>query len=172
MGSSTTTICWKGRTLAADTQLTFSDDTHVFCHKIHLLGDNHVVAIAGDYDAEFHFKRWLMAGAKVDEWVASNILVKKPKFEAIYIDKNGNKWYYSNGPEALPIESRFFAIGSGGKIAMAGMHMGLNAVDAVLLAGDIDINTNKIVERYDIQTRRLFLKKPPVGAVLNESSSL
>lgn len=158
-----TTIAWLGRTLAADTQLTYSDDTKTFCHKIHLLGDNHVVAIAGDFDAEFHFKRWLLAGAKVDDWLGSVLqFVKKPKFEAIYIDKYDQKWYYTNGPEAIPIEHRFHAIGSGGRIAMAAMHMGLNAVDAVLLAGDLDVNTNKIVERYDLQTGRLFLKKAPL----------
>jgi len=160
-----TTIAWKGRTLAADTQLTYSDDTKVFTHKIHLLGDNHVVAIAGNCDADFHFKRWLLAGAKVDDWSAYFCLVKKPKFEAIYLDKRGNKWHYINGPEAIAIEHRCFAIGSGSKIAFAGMHMGLSAVDAVLLAGDIDINTNKVVERYDLQTGRLFLRKPPKSVI-------
>jgi hypothetical protein len=161
-----TTIAYKGRILAADTQLTYSDNTKTFCHKLHDLGSGHVVAIAGDCDSEFHFKRWLMAGAKVDDWQTKVIqFIKKPKFEAIYIDKYNQKWYYTDGPEAMPIEHRFHAIGSGWRIAMAGMHMGLSAVDSVLLAGDLDVNTNKIVEKYDIQTGKFTLRKPPPAVV-------
>ncbi len=164
--NSTTTIAWKGRTLAADTQLTYEDNTKTFCHKLHDLGASHVVAIAGSVDAEFYFKRWLIAGAKVEKW---NDMVlayeKKPKFEAIYIDNLGQKWYYSDNPAAMPIEHRFHAIGSGWRVAMAGMHIGLSAKDAVLLAGDLDINTNKIVDTYDLQTGKFTLRKPPSSVV-------
>ncbi len=161
-----TTIAWKGRILAADTQLTYEDDTKTFCHKLHDLGNGHIVAIAGGTDSEFHFKRWLSAGAKVDEWQTMMIqFIKKPKFEAIYIDKFNDKWYYTDGPERMPIEHRFHACGSGWRIAMAGMHMGLSAKDAVLLAGDLDINTNKIVETYDIQTGKFTLRKPAATLV-------
>jgi hypothetical protein len=99
----------------------------------------------------------------VDEWNSFVLQhVKKPNVDAIYIDKFDQKWYFTDGPERMPIEHRFHAIGSGGRIAMAAMHMGLSAVDAVLLAGDLDVNTNKIVERYDLQTGKLFLKKAPL----------
>lgn len=161
-----TTIAWKGRMLAADTQLTYEDNTKTFCHKLHNLGAGHVVAIAGDVEAEFYFKRWLIAGAKVDSWQEMVVsFLKKPKFEAIYIDKHQQKWYYNDGPAAMPIEHRFHAIGTGWRIAMAGMHMGLNAKDAVLLAGDLDINTNKVVEHYDLQTGKFTLRKPPTAVV-------
>lgn len=165
-----TTIAWKGRTLAADTQLTYEDNTKTFCHKLHDLGAGHIVAIAGDVDSEFHFKRWLQAGAKVDEWGNTvTQFIKKPKFEAIYIDKYLRKWYYTDGPEAMPIEHRFHACGSGWRIAMAGMHMGLSAKDSVLLAGDLDVNTNKIVETYDLQTGKFTLRKCPPQMTLTGS---
>jgi ATP-dependent protease HslVU (ClpYQ) peptidase subunit len=161
-----TTIAWKGRTLAADTQLTYEDNTKAFCRKIHDLGAGHIVAIAGSVDAEYYFKKWLIAGAKIDSW--GNMVIeflKKPKFEAIYIDKNNQKWYYTDGPAPMLIEHKFAAIGSGRSLALAGMHMGLSAMDAVLLAGDIDINTNKIVDTYDLQTGKLTLRKPPSAVV-------
>ncbi len=161
-----TTIAWKGRTLAADTQLTYEDNTKAFCRKIHDLGAGHIVAIAGSVDAEYYFKKWLQAGAKLENWEEKvKSYLKKPKFEAIYIDKHNTKWYYTDGPAPMLIEHKFAAIGSGRSLALAGMHIGLSAMDAVLLAGDIDINTNKTVDTYDIQTGKLTLRKPSPSVV-------
>jgi ATP-dependent protease HslVU (ClpYQ) peptidase subunit len=161
-----TTIAWKGRTLAADTQLTYEDATKAFCRKITFFGDFQVVAVAGDVESEFYFKRWLQAGGKIDSWGNSVIeFLKKPKFEALYVDKRKQVWYYTDGPAPMLIEHKFAAIGSGRSLALAAMHMGLNAKDAVLLAGDIDINTNKIVDTYDLQTGKLTLRKPPSAVV-------
>ncbi len=160
-----TTIAIKRNTLAADTQLTLGDDIKIYCQKIHILGAGEVVAIAGNVDAEFHFKRWLIAGMKPDEWAAYFSELKEPKYEAIYIDRFKSRWYFQDGSDCQPIEHRFYAIGSGSKLAMAAMHMGLSAVDAVLLAGDLDVNTNKIVDKYDLVSGRLTKGRRPASMV-------
>jgi hypothetical protein len=46
---------------------------------------------------------------------------------------------------------------------MAAMHMGLSAVDAVLLAGDLDVNTNKVIDKYDLNTGRLTKGRRPAS---------
>ena len=160
-----TTIAIKGKTLAADTQLTLGDDIKIYCQKIHVLGAGEVVAIAGNVDAEFHFKRWLIAGMKPDEWAAYFAELKEPKYEAIYIDRHASRWYFHDGSDCQPIEHRFYAIGSGSKLAMAAMHMGLSAVDAVLLAGDLDVNTNKVIDKYDLVTGKLTKGRRPVSTM-------
>ncbi len=149
-----TTIALRGRILAADTQLAFAD-MRLFCRKIFPIGNKGCIAFAGNSDAEFLFRRWFMAGEKLE-----NHDKAMSKCDAIYIDQWKDRWWYPDGgPEKIPIEHEFHAIGSGSKLAMAGMQLGLTAKEAVEFASEMDVNTNSLVDTYDIQTQKLTLCK-------------
>ena len=141
----TIAISIKDGILAADTQLT-DNDIKVLCHKITVLPDNRVVACAGPVDEEEWFKAWLIGDLKK--------LPRLKKLCAILIEDK-QAFYFIQGPEKYKIEHPFYAIGNGWKVAMAGMHAGLSAVNSVKLAGELDIYTNTIVDHYVIKTKRL-----------------
>lgn len=165
-----TTIAWRGRILAADTQLTWSDGMKSFCRKLHTLpGKDGCIGIAGDYADEVAFYRWWMLGEKIDSWDYEHM--KKAKFQALAIDKWKDIWYYDDGPEKMAIEHEFAAIGTGSPIAIAAMHMGMTAKEAVSLASELDVNTNNYIDTYDIQTGKLTLSKWPKQRLHNASSS-
>lgn len=156
-----TTIAWRGRILAADTQLTWSDGIKSFCRKLHTLpGKDGCIGIAGNYDDEVVFHQWWGLGEKIETWDSERM--KKAKFSALYIDKWKDVWYYDDGPEKMSIEHEFAAIGDGSAIAIAGMHMGMTAKEAVNLASELTVNTNNYIDTYDIQTGKLTLSKWPL----------
>ncbi len=143
-----TTIAYKDGIIAADTRICFDNIKH-FCRKIHKLDDGIVLAIAGKVRDE---------GAMLAYYKGE---LKKPprrfnSLEAFKVEDGEIKWV-TNDLYWQPVERGFYAIGSGWSLAMAGMIMGLSAKDAVLLAADLDVNTNKYVDTYNIKTKRLTL---------------
>ncbi len=157
-----TTIAWKGRTLAADTQLTWTDNSWSYCRKIVKLGgEQGAIAYAGQVDSEYHFHKWFLAGENLNEW--DHFFLKKPSFSAIYIDKYKDVWTFNDGPERMLIEHEFHAIGSGNSLASAALHLGMTAKDAILFASELDTTTNNLVDTYDIQTGKLTLASFPRG---------
>jgi hypothetical protein len=50
-----------------------------------------------------------------------------------------------------PLCHPFYAVGSGWKFAMAGMHTGMSALDAVEFASNFDIYTNKKVRALNVK---------------------
>jgi hypothetical protein len=50
----------------------------------------------------------------------------------------------------LPILDRFYALGTGGAYALAGMHMGKNAIEAVKFAAKFDCHTDEEVQHINV----------------------
>lgn len=148
-----TTIAVKNGILAADTQINI-DSVKLFGHKLVRVAGS-IYAIAGNADIELAFLDW--AVEKIKPFPRKCI----KNFEAIEVDSNANISYYCATPGSLPLDAPFYAIGSGWKIAMAGMACGLSASDAVKLAGSLDIYTNQFVDTYNIRTKRFTLQKIP-----------
>lgn len=142
-----TTIAYRDGVLAADTQLTLGDNVRSFCHKIYHLDEGRVLAAAGDADIIEQWKLFLLGKNK-----------RPPKtmkgMEGIFIDKE-DAYFFQDSPILMPIEKKFHAEGSGWQLAFAAMHMGLSAIKAVELAGEIDVNTNTLVDYYDVKTQEL-----------------
>lgn len=143
-----TTICLKSNTLAADTQVVI-DNIRSTCSKIRILNKDTVIACAGDV---------------IDEAIAIDFFSKKnwqklippsptkKAFECILIYKN-KPYYCLRKMYPIPIESDYFAIGSGWQLAISAMEMGASAVGAVKFASKLDINTNSVVETYVIKEK-------------------
>jgi len=147
-----TTIAYKDGILAADTQLTYTDDTYGHCHKITKLPNDMVVACAGDTIKEHWFLKHLM-GEKIPK--------DKMNFkglQSIVID-SGNVFWAQGGIELIPIDDKFYAIGSGYRLARGAMSIGMNPKDAVKFASEVDIYTNNIVDVYDTKREKITYGK-------------
>jgi 20S proteasome alpha/beta subunit len=142
-----TTIAYRNGILAADTQLT-DGNLRMLCHKLFKVSQNGCFAIAGNTDDEEVWKRWFLAGADYSE------CPKLKAFAAIQVDQYGDVYWWHKTTK-IPVEQPFMSIGSGEQIARAGLHMGLSAIDAVKLAGELDINTNTIVDYYSARTQKI-----------------
>jgi hypothetical protein len=153
-----TTIAFKARTLAADTQWTV-DDMRVYTRKLWPVGNKGCLGIAGESDVEKYFYDWFIAGEHWDQWDFGTL--KKSKFEVMYIDQFKDVFWFQNGPGRMKVDHNFHAIGSGSKLAMAAMHMGMSAKEAIEFASELDVYTNSLIDVYDTQTGRLTLCKWP-----------
>jgi hypothetical protein len=149
-----TTIALKGNILAADTKLILGDDVYIQCNKLHIIKGIGCFGIAGDTNDEWWFLRWIRHGMRVQDFPADR---KFKDFEALLLDTIGHGYFFpGNGPTYMPVKpAPFFAIGTGSKLAFAGMATGLSAVDAVKLAGSLDNNTNQIVDYYNAKTQKI-----------------
>lgn len=142
-----TTIAYRDGIIAADTRLVIGE-TKLYCRKIHQI-DELVLAIAGRTNSEGEVIEYYRGESK-----------KKPgslkQFEAFKVEDGEILW--ANGDLYWqPLPHSYYALGSGWQVAMAGMILGLSAVEAVQLAADLDINTNKLVDIYDIRTQQFTL---------------
>lgn len=125
-----TVIAWDGRTLAADKRVSFHG---LACTttKLARAGDC-LVGLSGDGSAARELLEWFRAGAapsnypecqKTDDW--GSILVIRP---------GGDIHKYERGPHPLVIQDERVAIGAGRDFAIAAMHCGKTAAEAVAIA--------------------------------------
>ena len=144
-----TTIAYKAGIIAADSQVTADDTKYLSADKITIVSRNVVLACAGDVNDILLLERWFR---EVDtNWYEA--LNTKPKvrktLDAILLSEGRPYTIYRDGyPE--PLGHPFIAVGSGWKFAMAGMHLGLSAPDAVKLASEFDVNTNDRIKYLDV----------------------
>lgn len=137
-----TTIAWDGKTLAADTQATSSGMPYKVL-KLFRLDDGSIFAGSGDYGQVCAVKAWLEnADMKADKPTTDDFagLIVTPTCEAFRLE------------EALiriPVGEPFHAIGSGRDFAMAAMHCGRTAREAVEIAALYDVFTGGEVMALD-----------------------
>ena len=130
-----TTIAWDGHTLAADKRSCFGTLIHTVT-KIYRVREC-LVAGAGDFDRIQEAVAWFASGADP---------AKLPPFQRdnndfvglVVIQPDKTILRYERGPYPFKIESPFYAMGSGRDFAMAAMHLGLKAKEAVQVAMALD----------------------------------
>ena len=146
-----TTIALRNGILATDTQMT--DGTNkVLMRKLFLVGGNGgCVAICGDVEKAMGVVAWIKGGHDPSQW-------KKKLYKgvaAIYIDQWGDPFWFDDGPNAVPIVSSYYAMGTGATLALGGMSSGMSAIDAVKFAATLDVYTNDKVEYYSVKTGKI-----------------
>jgi ATP-dependent protease HslVU (ClpYQ) peptidase subunit len=147
-----TTIAYDGKTIAADTQLTFGNIKSL-CRKIYRFPEKEwIMACAGETNVEGQVLDFLRG--KADRPNDKEL----KKFEAIVVNKEKEVFFFSEGLILQPVVSRTSAYGSGWQIAQAALHLGLPARSAVELASELDIYTNNIIDVYDIATDTIHQK--------------
>lgn len=146
-----TTIAWDGVTLAADKQASASGMIFNVTKIFRVNGC--LVGAAGDFDRINEMVAWFADGAdpaKLPPFQRSNddyvgLLVIRP-------DLSINKYERATTP--FKIESPFFAIGSGRDFAMAAMHLGKTAQEAVEVAAAMDTGTGNGIDTLTMRKQR------------------
>ncbi len=163
-----TTIAYKAGILAADTQVTQDDVKYLSSDKITVISKDTVLAGAGDVGEILKLEKFFRDYPDWKENLDKKPVIKR-SLDAILIS-NGKPYtiFKNDFPDLLG--HPFIACGSGWKFAMAGMHMGLSAPDAVKLASEFDINTNDRIKYINVEDlaastktkRRAAKTAPPV----------
>lgn len=144
-----TTIAYKDGVLAADSQLTLDDVAYLSSDKITIISTRLVIAGAGDANECMRMENWFRkVGTDWEKELATKPTVKK-SYEAIVISDGKPYTIFKDG-FLDSLAHPFFALGSGWKFAMAAMHLGKSATEAILLASVFDVNTNDRIRYIDV----------------------
>jgi hypothetical protein len=141
-----TTIAWDGRSIAADSQITYEGDasgtrkhkcaTKLFRKTVVVDGDAEevIMAVQGEASAANLFVKWFDG---TDKEPPEIFAYNPPDFTCLVWFKHGLYEYdaYCVGEQ---VTEPFYAIGSGSKAALGAMHMGANALKAVQVAAEVD----------------------------------
>ncbi len=136
-----TTVAWDGKTLAADSQVTFGNLVGS-CTKVVKLSDGRLLASTGMAEDHYQVKHWLDTGglrATRNEDPKQPMLDKD--YSGILIDADG-AWVIQANLIRWPVPRKQWAIGSGRDFAVAAMHLGKTAAEAVAIACEFDVNTS------------------------------
>ncbi len=135
-----TTICFDGITLAADKQCTiYNTPTKVTkIYKVVEDGDTFLYGCAGNATEAYAFHLWTI-GELEQRPKLSNIQIIMIDYEKTVYIADKNLIY-------LPIQSKKWAIGSGGDYALGAMYAGKTAKEAVKIASQLDVYTGNAVD--------------------------
>lgn len=135
-----TTIAYKDGELAYDS-LVSKGNARLGNMQKGVKSENFIAAVCGAAMAVPAFLKWVKADFNPRK--KPNIVIKTEddEFEAIVVDRKGNIIYYNERLEALPIQARYHAIGSGEDFAKGAMEVGADAKRAVQAAAKLDTGT-------------------------------
>ena len=143
-----TCIAWDGKTLAADKRAIYGG-TITTLTKIRRIGD---LMVGGSGESSF-------IGAMV-EWVKNGrVPADFPKSQAdkddwqpvLVIEADGTPSLYERTQYPIRHEQRCIAIGSGREYAMAAMHLGKTAREAVEVAIELDCGCGNGIDTLELQ---------------------
>ncbi len=121
--------------MAADKRCVYGDVVQPVT-KIHQAGDC-LVGGAGEFAFILAVIEWVRAGRRLDEFPAHQ-RDKNDWQPVMVIDCDKRMLLYERTPHPIVWERGFGAIGSGKQYAIAAMHMGASAKDAVAVACEYD----------------------------------
>lgn len=127
-----TTIAFKDGVLAGDTQVSWGG-TPLYERKVFRIG-RVLFGTAGSSEFTFLFYDWLKGGCSR----IPDIRIENSPCALVYAD---GLFMFTDKFIPLPIPHPFWAIGSGCEYAIAAMHLGKSAVEAVETAMNLDANT-------------------------------
>lgn len=130
-----TVVAWDGRTLAAD-KMACSVGYGYTVTKIHRLKDGAIAGFSGDGDHVMALLAWLNGDR---DHAAFPPEQKTNDANAFIVYPDGTRYSIGKTPHPNPSEDKFFAMGHGRDFAMAAMHCGKNAREAVELACKLDV---------------------------------
>lgn len=140
-----TTVAYDGRTLAGDTQAN-SAGMRRTVKKLFRLNDGRLFGGSGDYENCLLARDWLNDGGPKPTLTDD--------FTGLVIETDGRCMRYEHKLCPSPIAEKFTALGSGRDFAIAAMHMGQSAREAVKLASIYDIGTGPEVECLELVAQR------------------
>ena len=142
-----TVIAWDGKTLAADKQSTICDNA-ARVTKIHRVPGG-LVAFSGCGSHAMELLAWFQAGADVVTYPKSR---GESGAGALFITNAREiRLYCDNSPYYETFEQETYARGSGRDYALAAMHMGKTAREAVEVACALDINCGMGIDTLELK---------------------
>jgi len=126
-----TVIAWDGRTLAADKRSDYGGCINVVT-KIFRAGDC-LVGGAGELSFILAVVEWVRNGRDAAQFPAHQ-RDKDDWQPVLVVEPSGQAVVYERTPYPIRWEQRFGAIGSGKQFALAAMHLGRTAAEAVAVA--------------------------------------
>lgn len=153
-----TTIAFDGKTLAADTQITYGGKFPGFGRKIKRLANGLVIATAGTVGPALKLE--LAAAGKYDLTKLNKKELEAT--EALYVTPDGvAKYFESSLPGYIELDDPIYAMGAGWVIAWSAMKRGANAKEAVQMAAAGNVFTNDVIDTYDLATQAFTLAEFP-----------
>lgn len=140
-----TVIAWDGKTLAAD-KLTSDNGVAWISTKIERAPNGALLGSAGTASSGRALKQWWIAGAKPEEFPKDE---KDATLLVITPDRKILMYWQSN--YSFNIENERAAIGSGRDFALAAMHLGRTAIEAVEVACALDINCGNGIDTLALE---------------------
>ena len=142
-----TVIAWDGKTLAADKRATFGTLIRTTT-KIFRVGDA-LAGYCGDAAFGEEMIAWLKRGAEPADFPASN-RDKDDWAPMLVIRKGAPVARYERSPYPVLFEDETFAIGCGRDFAIAAMHLGKNAREAVEVAIALDSGCGNGIDTLEL----------------------
>jgi len=142
-----TVIAFDGKTLAADKRSSSNSVIHVIT-KIHRIG-NLLVAHSGPVDFGLVMVEWVRSGRVPEKFPASQR--GSDWAPVLVIEADGSMSSYNQAPYPIRWEGRFGAIGSGREYALAAMHLGKTAAEAVAVACALDPSCGNGIDTLTLQ---------------------
>lgn len=130
-----TVVAFDGKTLAADKMSCSAGYGHTVT-KVHRLRDGGLAAFAGDGDGAMALLAWLNGARNPAEYPPEQ---KDNDTSAFVVRPDGSRTSYGKTPHFQVIEDEFYAMGHGRDFALAAMHCGKTAREAVELTCRLDV---------------------------------
>lgn len=127
-----TVIAWDSKTLAAD-KLCVYGNTKTIVTKIHRMPGGELVGCAGDLTFCLALIEWVKQGRKPVDFPTHG-RDKDDWQPLLVIETDGSPSFYERTPYPVRYEQRNVAFGSGKEYALAAMHLGKTAREAVAVA--------------------------------------
>lgn len=144
-----TCVAWDGKTLAADKRVTYVGLARTVT-KIFRVGEA-LVGFAGDGGQCMEVLEWIQGGCVPDKFPASQR--DKDQWSNVVVVRAGGVWSYERSPFPIRIEDGHYAAGSGRDYALAAMHLGKTAAEAVEIACIFDVSCGNGVDTLELATR-------------------
>lgn len=141
-----TTIAYRDGKIAADSLLTYITESggarkfrcaKLFKKKVGTEQREVIIATAGESAPALVFVDWYGSGADIPE----TLLYHECDFTCLIIESDGKLYEADKFCRPDEVLEPFYAIGSGSKEALAAMHCGKSAAEAVEIAAKVDLYT-------------------------------
>ena len=137
-----TVIAWDGKMLASDKQVTINGLVRT-ATKIRRI-DHLLVGVSGNVCAAAEAFAWVERGRNPNDY--PKLQESEDDHANVLVIEYGRVLMYSRSPHPWEYEDVFFAIGSGRELALAAMHCGKNAKEAVEVASLFEASCGKGVD--------------------------
>lgn len=130
-----TVVAWDGKTLAAD-KMSCSAGYGYTVTKLHRLRDGSIVGFCGNGDEAMALLAWLNAAQNPAAYPEGQ---KDSDTSAFVVRPDGSCWSCGKTPYPQRLECPMYAMGHGRDFALAAMHCGKTAGQAVELTCNLDV---------------------------------